>query len=222
MTNNKGAQMNSREKILAYILEHGWTLDAESTIHRKFTGERVQDPHAFIRRSDADPNIVWRADLDFTAGGGWDRYTGDILKGVSIWSRQDGGRWVGERWVLNNSTAYPTPLRLVTNPSDPNAKLSLQKRAELVMANPDLYIWLAAERNRNDAEALRQARAAKSAPIPGVTVTRLDWSVLSSNLVDAAQKLREADGATDIGPLMGAVRERVAALEAVIINGGTG
>jgi hypothetical protein len=216
MTNNKGEKMNSREKFLAYVVEHGWKLDPDAQITcGPYRSERAHDPHAFIRQSDADPNIVWRADLDYSTGERWIRATGDMLRLIRI-------RAFGEdrqNWVLNKSATFPEPLRLVTDPADLNVKLPLQKRAELVMANPDLYIWLAAERQHNDREAARQLSRAKSAPIAGVTVSRLEWWTFSNDIVYAAQDLREANGTTDICPLMDKLREHVAALESAITKG---
>lgn len=135
-----------REELLAYVIKHGWTLDPEAKTGLPPRTEA--DPYVFMRQSTTSPVTVWKVHLDF--GGG------DVLRKITIANtyrplpRNDPRRW--QRWKLSwadyNSTRA---LFQVTNDRTP-----FLRRAERVLADPDMYIWLAAEREHTDIQEYRE------------------------------------------------------------------
>ena len=221
--------MNLREYFLDYIARRGWLLDPDAQIPvKRFTPEAgtKQDPLAFIRFADDGVN-TWHARLDYVSRdqGNWNGKTDNTLRGVTIWLAGPDGAKIGRSETLETPKrgSYASP-NYLWNVIDRDGQMSLRKRAERLMSNPELTMWLLAEdRHRRELERIeltkkqeRAARLRRKAP-KGVTVDKEDWDKLTSELYYAASALRRTSGTTpDLSKLWTDVVTAMSAVSAVV------
>ena len=228
--------MNVREQFLVYLHQHGWTLDTTVTKQvRRYGGERVQDPNAFVRHS---PNGVWHLWLDYTiSGDSWRYRTGNTLRGLTMWLElpgEDGKRPKGRRRFelrgLPSERRYSyDELWEVTGRDIGNDHgKATRMRAERVGADPDVCAWLAQEAEWQEDQAELERRAERNAayersqgPVPGTTVSGEQWRDLARPIRRIASDLAMADGnSTNALDLLAQLKKATAALEAVVSKEG--
>ena len=229
-------KQTAREKMLAFVVEHGWTLDPAKQIPKdRWSSERKQDPHSFVK--PAAHGGTWHVSLDYTnrSGGGWYNTIGNLLNYVEVSYRNAAGElepptsWShqGNIGTLRNTdrSSYRSdshlwkalgPKRWMEKPP------SISDRARLLFTDPDYAIWLGkeaeheydtarqAERDANEAE-----RKLRERPLP-ITVDRSEWQRLSRKVKYAADAVEQAHGNSDLHALVADLIVATAAVMSVI------
>jgi hypothetical protein len=148
---------NPREQMLALVKQHGWVLNPEKKIPAgRFSRERIQDPHAFAR--PAVGGGTWSLRLDYSSRGDFSISFGGVLRSVDLQHVPPDGFTETDDYYARQRTVRtlkrPSPnydrfvsLWVVTANGDPDRPL--RQRAELIIENPDLVAWLAAEAEHN-------------------------------------------------------------------------
>lgn len=226
-------KLNAREQLIAFIIDKGWALDPTSTVRDESSTEamreqrRIQNPNVF-RKPDGEGGF-YRAVLDYNSRSNWSADPDTRLRGVSLThTTADGTR------KSIGSKSYNSSVELEAKYADSYRSLnqhvwsitsgilssvSLKQRAEVLLADPALVLWLAEERSYKreleiKAENKRrdEERKARKRPLK-VNVGQDDFRKLVSELENAVWKLRRADGLTDLPAV---VAEAVAALAPVV------
>jgi len=217
--------MNVREQFIAYLHDHGWTLDTTATLPRRHSNERVQNPLAFVRPAQAGGD--WHLHLDYMIESSYTGRTDNTLRGLEMW-RIKPGQVRGDAPAihkLRQPKKYgDTGLWTIAGRDLGNDYgKAMRMRAERVTADPDLAVWLEVEQRWKDNEAMKQAQIAREAAwakrkqaTPHVLVTGSAWTGLTDAVTRAARKLYQADGTSDTYALMDALRTAVAELEAAV------
>ena len=225
-------KLNAREQLVAFIIDKGWELDPNSTVRDQSSAEamreqrRIQNPNVF-RKADGQGGF-YRAVLDYQSRSDWT--TEDTrLRAVSLTQlTADNTRRVIGSKSYNNSVEldprYADSYRSLSQQvwritSGILSSVSLKQRAEVLLADPALVLWLAEEKSYQreleiKAENKRRAEESKARKRPlKVNVGQDEFKSLVSDLENAVWKLRRADGLTD---LPAAVAGAVAALAPVV------
>lgn len=222
----KGKELNKREQMLAYVHNHGWVLDTTATIVRR-RGETVQDPLAFTR--PAADGGTWHLSLDYKVADSWTYRTDNILRGLVLrHSLREGEKRAQKFELVNTGQKEYDPDRLwaITGRNTESLNMvdaQLRRRAERVIADPDLVAWLSLEQRHKDheemvaAQAKREAYWAKRrARNEALTVDNEEFSRLARHIRDALYPLSNIDGTTDVAAAMAELDEKVAALKAAV------
>jgi len=213
--------MNKREQFIEYVFSNGWTLDPTATITTWRNRETKQNPVAFVRTSPTGED--WHLILGYPVDGNPNDRADNTLRGLTLW-RQVGDR--KDRYRLEAPGSYGSS-RLWDVTGEGLApgwrEKALRPRAERLVADPDLSVWLYAEQRWIDDEAHRVATAKREAeyalrkrPLQNVTVTRTVWDARAYEVQEAARKLYRADGSSDILKLMASLRATMADLESAV------
>lgn len=227
-------EKNAREQMIAYVEKHGWLLDLTAVrSHHAWRDVQVeQDPNRFVRSSEMFPG-EWFLSLDYEVRGDPEVYRetrtwDNTLRALSIWHSS----WVlptgvvQRTYVLNNyrqSHTHRSDLWDLTDRDDGKFK-PLRKRAEEVLANPDLAIWLVAEKEferdfeakRNRALANERARR-RQQPLK-ISISQTEFVRLGSQLRRAAGNLLGADGLTDLRQELENAEKILADIRSAILN----
>jgi hypothetical protein len=210
-------------KFVAYIAANGWTLDPTATILKNHFGshaDRVQDPHVFVR--PAAHGGFWRIKLDYSAPS-YSRTGFRRLQEVHVYYVPV----LGENPPRRRAATLKRPGKYGSfNPLwvalDTTGQQSLRKRAERLVANPDLAMWLSfqAKHDENVREAewveqRRRDRELRNRPLP-VTVDEIEWAKLKYAAARAASAVERADGRSDLPALVAALRAATDAIEGVL------
>lgn len=223
---------NARTQLLDFVVASGWKLDETETIPLprwsnkpgESQDDRIQHPHAFVKA--AAHGGVWKIKLDYrnrsSYSGGFD----NILRGVEVrhifdgsevalfpydWNASERSGYIHAAKLQNSDKAkYVSTSWLWNVTYGPTGSATLRQRAEMLIANPDLVIWLAAEAKHQDAvraaERLAARRAdteARQRPMPE------GWD----ELVKAARAVTSADGKSDPVALIAALRDGIREVE---------
>lgn len=233
--------------LIQFAADNGWVLDPTATT------DYGKSQNKWVWIKDAAHGGKWRIEFDYRVRDSW-RSTDDRLRGIDVCYIPAGAKivkiedgyddeYVRTQWTQverlhkalgwNGNTLRPVTrwnksvLFDVSNPAPESDKVpTLRKRAETLLANPDLVIWLAAERVHNDEiarekrwEEEREDNALRARPLPlkdgisqksyedGSCFWKMQW-----RLKNAAHVICAADGKTD---LYAAVEEAQAALDAI-------
>lgn len=225
---------NAREQLIAFTFDQGWELDPIKTVRANdsiYTTERIQNPFAF-RKADGLGGF-WTIELDYRTQADW-RKTDNRLRSLRLAHVDADGvlQVLGSRkynltvelnpmysdsWrTLNNQVWYVTDGITGTN--------TLRQRAELVIADPALVLWLAEENNhkRNLQIAAERKRAADEAaarkrPL-AITISADEFRTLALKVASAARNLSNANGVTDLGTEVAKAEAAVAALRAALVK----
>ena len=219
---------NARTQLLDFVVASGWKLDeTENTVANRSvwgTPERIQHPHAFVKA--AAHGGVWKIKLDYrnrsSYSGGFD----NVLRGVEVrhifdgsevalfpynWNAPKGSGYIHAAKLANSDKAKHLATSWIWNVTyGPTGSATLRQRAEMLIANPDLVIWLASEAKHQDAvrsaERLAARRAdteARNRPMPE------GWAELAK----AARAVFYADGKSDPVALIAALRDGIREVE---------
>lgn len=226
-------EKNAREQLIEYAENHGWLLDLNATRHRH-TWKRdteEQDPNRFVRT--AAHGGEWCILLDYEVMGEPDAYKphrswDNTLRAIAIWHSS----WVDEkgivfpRFELRNYLQFNAPrsaLWDVTNHPDGKVK-PLRKRAEDLLRDPDLAVWLVLEDQNSAAEAERRRKAeweadrrARRRPLP-ITISKDLWRRELQKLARAANELINADGLTDLHELVKTVEDHLDVVREALVE----
>lgn len=223
----------ARERLINFAHAQGWELNPLRTIWEWDTAPdtRVQHPTAF-RKSDGEGGF-WEIELDYSLATSFGE--GNRLRVVRIGHRDAEGNLqaIGSRESdstvpLSADYADGWPGSLSANlwavTSGVTGTNTLRGRAELLLANLPLALWLAEEavyQRRERVAAERRARQEREAlrqrPLD-ITVDRNEWNTLVSKLDQASRTLRWADGLTDLPQTLAELEEAVANIRAVVRN----
>lgn len=232
----------AREKMLAYVVEHGWTLDPGKTIpvNRYDYDNRKQDPYSFVK--PAAHGGTWHVTLDYTnhSSGGYSGYrTGNLLNHVVVSYRNAEGEPEPKSTYASNGNigtlkntdrskySVDSMLWKALGPKEWVEKPpSITARAKLLFSDPDLAVWLALQTAHEDKvardttqAAIREDRKLRNRLLP-VTVDQdgyySDWKKLAHKLVGAAKAVESADGKSDLHQLVADAIEALADVMNVI------
>lgn len=214
----------ARTKMIEFVKAHGWELDPEARRTGPGFGRGLeQDPFAFTKA--ADNSGTWKIKLDYRErGGSWSTSYGNLLQRVEIkYFDADGKRpfLKTEGWehnpdfILSRPGKYDSYNGLWVALGSGKPDRSLPKRAELLVRDIDLVIWLGAEKDyeeqvRQDVktQARREDAVLRSRPLP-ITIPEGQYywddgtfKNLVHQLVDAAKEVESADGKSDLPKLV--------------------
>lgn len=224
----KGKELNKREQMLAYVHNHGWVLDTSATISKR-RGEMVQDPLAFVR--PAADGGTWHLSLDYQVADSWTYRTDNILRGLTLRHSSTMGETRGRQRkyeLLNTGQKDYDPHGLweVTGRNTEGLNMvdaQLRRRAERVIADPDLVVWLSEEKRYADVERMREAERARKerwekrrARNAALTVDNDEFISLARQIRDVLYPLTSVDGETDVAAAIAELDDKVAALKAVV------
>jgi hypothetical protein len=237
---------NARTKFIDFVKEQGWELDPDKqlTSTRGFGKDRTevkrQDPYAF--RKAAAHGGTWMIKLDYTESGGYSyATTGNTLRRLMVTYRAGAGEptmdpitneEIEQSYVRYNHTItlrkpgnydpFNAFWEALEHGDDAAKDATLKERAEKIVRNPDLAVWLAAAARFEHKEAIKRSREAaridrelRSRPMPVLVTTdgyNSDWKQLTRALQEAATDLNKADGKSDLPRL---VAEAYVALNAI-------
>ena len=212
--------MNAREKMLALVIENGWSLDTDVKRHAGFLArEQVQDPHAFRRQAGAGG--YWRIRLDYVVSDTLQYTVYDSrLRGVRVSHVADDGTVVSVGDLVNPGKWGYSPLWNVIPGS------TLRDRAEKLVTGPDLWLsllteyrynekWLLAEHRYNEKQVFEARIIERSRPLP-ITVDKHEWSKLAVAIRSAANAIYRADGRTDLPAVIAEARKALEDIEGVL------
>lgn len=231
---------NARTEFLAFVTDHGWELDPDETIYtgsswtrqdQRLPAEYKQNPFAF--RRPAKHGGTWKIELDYTdrssSDYGYRRSTDNRLRKVEVRYFDAEGTEVrlfttGRHFSMER--IHPV---LLTNTDvstwqstswiwkvtyGPTGTATLRKRAEMLVADPDLVIWLAAEAQALDHQKFLEREAARRADIEARRRPLPEgWDALKR----AAVAVERADGKTDVLAVLDSLRAALEAVEATEI-----
>lgn len=206
----------ARAQFLALVEAQGWAPDPAQTVARKrWDSERIQDPHAFTH--PAAHGGQWEIKLDYVNDTGYTRGYDDRLRRVEVSYRDADGIKSHDSWQPNAGTLKkPSTYDRHNGLYEALGPGTLRERAQRLVTDPDLAIWLAAESEHADQQAReakyateRADRLAREQPLP-VTVSQGDynseWWKLSFALKSAAEAVYGADGTSDLPTLIAATQ----------------
>lgn len=234
---------NAREAFVAHVLANGWTVDTtailtKSDYTRNEYGARTttytsyQQPFTYTR--PAVHGGRWRITLNYTVDTGWaSTRTTTTLRGVTVRHIADDeqpdehgrieGRLLGK--LKAQSKWQETKWLTATLPGS-----TLRNKAEALVTNPDLAVWvaLAAKHDHDVAQdavwAQRlQDRKERERPL-AITVPQEgygegnEWRTLAATLYSASKAVSDADGKTDLPAALDALKAAVAAIDAVVVR----
>lgn len=240
---------NARTKFVQFVKDNGWVLDPGKTYTTRSDWGRhkeettVQNPHAF--KKDAAHGGVWMIELDYSENGGYRRSTGNTLRGVAISYRAAPGEPELDPFDGDEARSYRRASNVLRKPgnydrvkyvwdglenADDAAKdATMRERAEKLVRNPDLAIWLIAKtkyesevRAANARAAAEADRLARAQPMPVLVTTagwNSDWKQRTRELQEAATALYKADGKSDLPRLVADAYLALDAITAVLTEG---
>lgn len=228
-----------REQLLDFVLSQGWEPDPDKTVWSAYSAYgyghsadavRIQDPHAF--RKPAANGGTWHLELDYNVKSEFHK-TDNRLRHVYIELTDAEGRRVSigaqkhntrvaltTDWSTYYTSSFVYQLGVAT--SGPTGQNTLRQRAQIIVANPELVLWLAEEGRvnyelRRAEERRRREEETKLRKRPlDITVEPIEWKSLASKLDDAARTVRLADGLTDLPQAVADLETAVAALKAAL------
>ncbi|QAY14000.1 hypothetical protein SEA_COLT_52 [Mycobacterium phage Colt] len=212
--------MGARANFLQTVRVHGWEPDPRQTVTRNWSDrERVQDPHAFTK--PAAHGGTWHIYLDYRNRSSYHQNYDDTLRKVEVRHRDAEGEVTLQRTLVRPDSYYTSvPLWTATDdPAKPNGG-SLREHATLLVADVDLVMWLAEEvqhkfelQDRAERERRKQDRRERARPLPLTPEGQQDWRRRKSEFKDAASKIWDADGKSDLAELIVAARRALARVE---------
>lgn len=215
----------ARTRMLEFATANGWEKDP--TAQRPGAGfgrQMEQDPYAFMKA--ADNGGSWRIKLDYRErGGSWSTSYGNLLQQVGITYVDANGerpflKTVGWEhfpdFILSRPGRYDLYNGLWAALGSGKPDRSLPKRAELFLKDPDLAMWLGAEKNHEEQLLLDEHKKLKDAeyelrarPLPITVPKSVKWTSdevsfdkLADKLVEAAKAIEDANGKSDLPKLM--------------------
>lgn len=225
---------NAREQLLAFFIENGWELDPTATVWSDYSlsyrsnRERIQDPHTFRKSDGADG--FWVARLDYRIRESFGK-TDNRLRGLRLTHENAEGHWqtIGSRGYNTCVDLDPRyadhgihgAVFAVTHGTGSQDN-TLRQRAELIARDPALVVWLAEEhiyqeKLRRDAAVQERKRldALRRRPL-AITVERVEFANLVTELSRAAGFLSRADGTTDLPQTVADAQAALDAIKAVL------
>ena len=208
-------EKNARTALIEYATHHGWLLDLTATRSRHVWRDepKEQDPNQFLRAAAHGGH--WVVNLDYEVKGDPEAYRtsrqwDNTLRAVTLWHSS----WVDERGrrtgpgsyqLKNYHQANSSRSRLwdLTDSADGKFK-PLRKRAEEILRDPDLAVWLLMEQIENERQAEKNRRreweeraALRRRPLT-VAVSQDHFREMARQLRRTAATLADADGLTDL------------------------
>ncbi|QAY13777.1 hypothetical protein SEA_ESSENCE_59 [Mycobacterium phage Essence] len=212
--------MGARANFLQTVRVYGWEPDPRQTVTRSWSNrERVQDPHAFTK--PAAHGGTWHIYLDYRNRSSYRNNYDDTLRRVEVRHRNAEGEVTLQRELVRPDSYYTSiPLWTATDdPAKPNGG-SLRERATRLVTDIDLVMWLAEEAQhrfelqaRAEREHRERDRAERARPLPLTPEGQQDWWRRKSEFKDAASKIWDADGKSDLAKLIVAARRALARVE---------
>lgn len=212
--------MGARANFLQTVRVYGWEPDPRQTVTRSWSNrERVQDPHAFTK--PAAHGGTWHIYLDYRNRSSYHQNYDDTLRRVEVRHRDAEGEVTLQR-TLVRPDSFRTFIALWEATADPAKKNggTLRDRATLLVADVDLVAWLAEEvqhrielQDRAERERREQDRRERARPLPLTPEGQQDWWRRKSEFKDAASKIWDADGKSDLAELIVAARRALARVE---------
>jgi hypothetical protein len=240
---NKHRYTDSQQKMVDIAINKDWELDTTAIRNTYGYGiDRLEDedrrrqylsqhPFVFVRPAD-DGTGTWQIELDYVSReysnygnrsfnkallgakitfinpDGTGRVYDDALSGYADYNR-------GKAVLQKQSTAGWASTNWITRVLTEAGASTLRAQVELLLEDPALVLWLAAEAMYEATEAESAARrererqeALKARPLPE------GWSELKS----AARAVANADGISDTAALLVALKAAVAAVEGAVVR----
>lgn len=222
------AKATSKDKLKAFAVEAGWTLDprAKRNIAGRWAETKLgQDTNVYLK--PAAHGGTWRIVFEWTySGSAWQRREGDTIKAVLVQYLPEDQEYETTKIGYDGSDYQPfgklervnTDWKhsvlwdvLSPKPGSNYQTLPLRKTVELLLTDPDTAVWLAAKKRHEDQvrhnakdAAAEELKVAKAGPLQGVALEDggHDWNSqfknLTRSLVSAAKELDAANGTTDV------------------------
>jgi len=210
---------NARTQLLDFVVASGWKLDETKTTLApgwnswNSNPEHVQHPHCFVKA--AAHGGVWQIKLDYTNRSSYNGGYDNILRVVEVrhifdgsevalfpynWNAPERSGWIQAAKLENSDKAkYVSTSWLWNVTYGPTGSATLRQRAEMLIANPDLVIWLAAEAKHQQAVLLAEHQAARQADIEARQRPMPEgWAELKK----AAYAVERADGKSDVDQIL--------------------
>lgn len=228
--------MGARQRMLELLEANGWTLDPAETVYTsRYSRETRPNPHAFFK--PATHGGTWHIKLDYTnRANTWSTSIDDTLRRVDVnYCNAEGDPDPSPLWSSRgNIGALKRPSTAYNDYNDLYEALgdgTLSKRAERLVKDPDLGVWLTKETEharkivevRLNAERSRQERlAAQPLEITvgnGAHDYNSPYAVLVSKLTIAADRIKKADGRSDLPKLLADARVALDDIVSVLTDG---
>lgn len=226
---------NAREQLIAFTIAQGWELDPNQTMWSDYgrvispDRTRIQNPHAF-RKADGVGGF-WTIELDYSVQAEWGK-TDNRLRSLRLAhvNAEGGLQALGSRHYnlsVNLDPKYADSWRTLNSQvwqvtHGVTGSNTLRQRAELVIVDPALVLWLAEEANYQrtleiEAERKRTAErtAARKRPL-AITIELAEFRTLAHELSSATSELRTADGLTDLPAAVAKAEAAIAAIRAAL------
>ena len=228
-----------REQLLDFVRAQGWEPDPDKTVWSAYNAYRyghsadavrIQDPHAF--RKPAANGGTWHLELDYNVKSEFHK-TDNRLRHVYIELTDAEGKRVSigaqkhntrvaltTDWSTYYTSSFVYQLGVAT--SGPTGQNTLRQRAQIIVANPELVLWLAEEGRVNyelrvAEERRRREEETKARKRPlDITIERSEWDTLTSALRNAAVALNGAHGLTPLAEKIADAEQAIAALRAAL------
>lgn len=231
-------EKNAREQLIDFAERHGWLLDLTAlrshyAYARHSDKEFEQDPNRFIRTAHPDLGGHWCVELDYEVVGDPDEYRprrewDNTLRAVRIWHSSA----VDERGVVtgcqelrnyHQSNSARSRLWDLTDSEDGKFR-PLRKRAEMLLADPDPWMWAVVADYFTDAEKdrrRREERAAQQAlrrkPLP-IRIPKDQFRQMAEKLRRIGGDIANADGLTDLHDEVAKAHALVLGLQAALVE----
>jgi hypothetical protein len=227
----------TRDLMVEFVKANGWELDTEATT-QMVGGGRRQNPHNFVR--PATDGGKWKMHLDYAVNQGYRlRYDNRLREVVLTYipagelDRMDRTWRPQYTWTLKNPNGFSSWkfglqhglgqwLWQALEDENTDKPLTLRARAELLVKDPDLAVWLAAVANYDHSVEVQahkvrheEERQLRARPLP-ITVEPYVFRQMTSRLESAAERLHRADGLSDLPTLLGNVRDALDAVGRVV------
>jgi hypothetical protein len=221
----------TRALMVAFVKANGWELDTEATT-QMVGGGRRQNPHNFVR--PATDGGKWKMHLDYAVNQGYrlrydNRLREVVLTYTAVHHPAEGAPRFKNRprdtWTLRNPNGFNRTgpwLWQALEDENTDKPLTLRARAELLVKDPELAVWLAAVAKyghsvevQADRVRYEEDRRLRARPLP-ITVEPYVFRQMTSRLESAAERLHRADGMSHLPTLLGNLQDALDAVTRVV------